>query len=354
MRAVVARQGAVHVEIVDEPAPGAGQVVVRSLANGICGSDLHVLEVQRADPVVLPSMVLGHEFCAELLDHGPDTTRQLAPGTLVCSVPFVDGPQGPELVGLSATYPGALGERFLLQEHRLLPVPDGLDAQRAALTEPVAVGVHAVAAAQLDRDDVALVIGCGPIGLAAIAALKLAGHGPVVASDFSPFRRSLAERTGADVVVDPADTNPYASWLELAGAPLPPSPLMETAELRSLRRASTVVFDCVGAPGLLAQHVQAMPQHSRLIVVGVCAAPDTFVPVEALNKELAIQFVFAYRPEEFAASLHHIADGRIDVGPWITDICALDDAAAAFDDLSSGGPHCKVLIEPGRASSPSV
>ncbi|NED68542.1 zinc-binding dehydrogenase, partial [Streptomyces sp. SID10244] len=85
--------------------------------------------------------------------------------------------------------------------------------------------------------DVALVIGCGPVGLAVIATLKAAGHGPVVAADFSPSRRNVAERIGADVVVDPGQQSPYRRWAELAGRELPSSPLLE-----SDRRAHTVVF----------------------------------------------------------------------------------------------------------------
>ena len=81
--------------------------------------------------------------------------------------------------------------------------------KHAALTEPLAVGVHAVAKANIRGDEVPLVIGCGPVGLAVIAALKLKGLHPIVAADYSPARRALAEKLGADVVVDPAHTQPY-------------------------------------------------------------------------------------------------------------------------------------------------
>ena len=88
----------------------------------------------------------------------------------------------------------------------------------------------------------------------------------------------------------------YDTWLGLSGPPLPPSPLLAPGD----PPATTVVFDCVGAPGLLAQHIEFVPSHSRLVIVGVCAVPDTFVPVRAIEKELTIRFVFAYRPAEFA------------------------------------------------------
>ena len=239
---------------------------------------------------------------------------------------------------------------MVLQERRLLAVPNGLDASRAAVTEPLAVGVHAVSAAALAADDVPLVLGCGPIGLAVIAALKVAGHGPVVAADFSAARRSLAETMGADVIVDPAEQSPYVTWLGLAGDPLPPSPLLAGKD----PPARTVVFDCVGAPGLLAQFIELVPSHSRLVVVGVCATTDSFVPVRAIEKELSMQFVFAYRPEEFARALHLIADGLVDVGPWITGTCDLDGVATAFTDLASPDVHCKILVTPDPSSVPTA
>jgi 2-desacetyl-2-hydroxyethyl bacteriochlorophyllide A dehydrogenase len=320
-------------------------VLVRPIATGICGSDLHVLDVQVEDPEAYPAMVLGHEFCAEVLDAGPGTSGAPKAGTLVCSVPFIDGPLGPELVGLTPNFPGGFAELMVLQAARLLPVPDGLDPARAAVTEPLAVGVHAVRTARLAARDVALVVGCGPIGLAVISALKAGGHGPVVAADFSAARRALAERAGADVVVDPASVSPYDTWLGLAGEPLPPSPLLTAGS----PAADTVVFDCVGAPGLMEAIITAVPSHTRIVVVGVCAASDSFVPVRAIEKELSVQYVFAYRPEEFADALALIADGTVDVGPWITGTCDLDHVDAAFTDLRSADTHCKIIVAPGAA-----
>jgi threonine dehydrogenase-like Zn-dependent dehydrogenase len=232
---------------------------------------------------------------------------------------------------------------MVLQEPRLLVVPNGLAATSAAVTEPLAVGVHTVATAQLAPEDVPLVLGCGPIGLAVIAALKVAGHRPIVAADFSAARRSLAERTGADVVVDPSAGAAYDTWLELSGPARPPSPLLDPHDAA----ATTVVFDCVGAPGLLAQIVEAVPSHTRLVVVGVCASTDSFVPVRAIERELTVRFVFAYRPEEFAHALHLIAEGIVDVTPWITGTCDLDGVADAFGQLRVPDHHCKIVVTPG-------
>ena len=149
-------------------------------------------------------MVFGHEFCCEVLDYGPSTQKRFKPGTRVCSVPALLSAEGPKGIGYSNDNVGAYAERMLLSEALLLEVPNGLAAEHAALTEPLAVGIHAVEKANVRGDEVPLVIGCGPVGLAVIAGLKLKGLHPIVAADYSPARRALAEKMGADVVIDPA------------------------------------------------------------------------------------------------------------------------------------------------------
>jgi len=343
MRGVVTRAGLVGVEELDEPVPGPGQVLVAPIACGICGSDVHLVESQAAMPELVPPIVLGHEFVGELLDFGPNTERRLPLGSIVTSIPYLDTAAGPQLIGLTPDVIGGLAERMALQERRLLPVPEGAVAQHAALAEPLAVGVHAVAAADMQRGDVALVVGCGPVGLAVIASLKAAGHGPVVAADFSPGRRALAERIGADVVIDPKETSPYGAWSELAGPALPSSPLMEVEQ-----RPNTVVFECVGVPGMLATVMDSAVPHSRIIVVGVCIQPDTFTPMVATVKEVSIRYVFAYRPAEFARALQWIVNGTVDVGPFITATRGFDEVAKAFADLRQPEVHCKILLTAER------
>jgi threonine dehydrogenase-like Zn-dependent dehydrogenase len=327
--------------MVDDPVPGPGQVLVAPLACGICGSDLHLLETQAALPDAIPAMVLGHEFVAEVLDAGPGGANRFPPGTVVTSVPYLDTPSGPELIGLSATVVGGLSEMMLLQESRLLPVPAGADADRMALTEPLAVGIHAARSGRMGPGDVALVVGCGPVGLSVVAALKADGFGPVIAADPVPARRRLAEITGADVVLDPGQADPYLLWAGMAGPPVPASPLWTSSD-----RPSTVVFECVGVPGVLPKLIDSVPVHTRVVVAGVCAQPEPFAPVTAVMKELSLQFVFAYRPTEFETAWRWILDGTVDVGPWITGVRRLGDAATAIGDLRGPDGHCKVLVTP--------
>ena len=356
MRAAVTRIGGVAVEDVDDPVPGPGQVLVRTLACGICGSDLHAAaDLRRFARLAADAgggmggldpergVVFGHEFCAEVVEHGPGTKRTLPVGTRVCSIPVVVGPGGPEGVGYSNRFPGGLAERMVLQEALLLPVPYELTSEVAALTEPLAVGEHAVQLARLTGQEACLVIGCGPIGLAVVAALKARGQGPVVAADFSAPRRRLAELLGADQVVDPAVVSPYGKWEELGV----PTRQAERAALEMLGAPvrDAVVFEAVGVPGVLQTIIRGAPPRTRVVVVGVCLEADRIEPFYAVTKELEIRFAFGYRREEFAATLDRLDRRELPAEELVTRVVGLDDVAEAFAALSDAAQG-KVLVRP--------
>jgi threonine dehydrogenase-like Zn-dependent dehydrogenase len=360
MRAAIMRNKRLVVDELPVPEPGPGEVLVKTLACGICGSDLHTLtdaeklvETSRRSGGVFimdlnRDVVMGHEFCAEVVDHGPDTEKHIAAGRKVCSMPIVLRSSGVQAVGYSNDHPGGYGEYMRLTESLLPEVPDGLPTDYAALTEPMAVGLHAVEKAAIGKDDVPLVIGCGPVGLSVIAALRLKDIRPVVAADFSPLRRSLAETMGADVTVDPAQTSPYQSWREAAACddPARASEQPPWASGPALRPA--VIFECVGVPGVIDQIMELSPQGTRIVVAGVCMEQDRIQPAYGINKELNLQFVLGYTREEFAATLRNIADGKIPVEPLVTGKVGIDGVAQAFDDLGSPDHHAKILVEPWR------
>ncbi|HEX2633037.1 MAG TPA: zinc-binding dehydrogenase [Bradyrhizobium sp.] len=359
MRAAIFRKGEIVADTLPQPTPAAGQVLVKTLACGICGSDLHarkhahrMVEMSRRlgrTPMDLDrDVVFGHEFCCEVLDYGPATQRKLKPGARVCSLPALLTPEGPKGIGYSNENIGGYAERMLLSEPLLLEVPNGLASEHAALTEPLAVGVHAVAKANIRGDEVPLAIGCGPVGLAVIAALKLKGLHPIVAADYSPARRELAQRLGADVVVDPARSQPYASWTEHAAM----SPEQKAARpalqawLPALKPA--LIFECVGIPGVLQQVFEGAPRDARIVVVGVCMEADRSEPMLGIMKELNVQYVLGYTPDEFAYSLRLIADGQVDAASLVTATIGIDGVAGAFAELANPERHTKIIVEPWR------
>src|SRR5215472_474064 len=155
MRAVVMRNSRLVVDDVPAPTPGRGEVLVKTLACGICGTDLHALKFAKTlvagsrcsggifaiDPN--RDIVMGHEFCAEVLDYGPGTRRRFKVGTRVCSVPSLSRGADDEGIGYSSEHPGGFGEIMRLSEINLHEVPDELSSEVAALTEPMTVGYHA-------------------------------------------------------------------------------------------------------------------------------------------------------------------------------------------------------------------
>jgi threonine dehydrogenase-like Zn-dependent dehydrogenase len=337
MRASVLRDGRmVHRDDVPDPVPEPGQVLVAVRACGICGSDLHfaahgarVLEMSGRvaggsggmNVDLQHDIFMGHEFSAEILEAGPDTDTHPA-GTLVTSLPVLLSAKGAEPIVYSNSTIGGYAERMLLSAPLLLPIPNGLDPKHAALTEPMAVGLHAVNKSNIQPGEKALVLGCGPIGISIIAALRARGVENIAAADFSPKRRELATTMGAHQTVDPAQASP-----------------IDTVK-------AAVVFEAVGVPGIIDDVLLRARPGTRLVVAGVCMQPDTVHPFFAIAKEINVQFVLAYTPEEFAGSLLALAEGDIDAAPLITGEVGLDRVGTAFDDLADPERHCKILVTP--------
>jgi threonine dehydrogenase-like Zn-dependent dehydrogenase len=360
MRAAVFRDGQIRVDTVPDPVPEKGQVLVKTIRCGICGSDLHAAKFTQQfgdlgrrsggrlgmDPT--RDVVFGHEFCCEVVDYGPETQKRLKPGTLVCSLPMTL--RGTEVLGIGYNndLPGGYGQFMPLTDRILLEVPNGLSAEHAALTEPVAVGWHAVQFARLAKDDVPLVIGCGPVGLAVIAGLKIKGAHPIIAADYSPARRALARRMGADIVIDPARDSPYRSWTEAATpAGYDPGRFARMFNVGPKQRQG-VIFECVGVPGVIQQIMEGSPPGARIVVVGVCMESDRFEPFFGIVKQLNLQFVLGYTADEFAESLGFLAEGKVDAASLVTGTVSLEGVAGAFADLANPERHAKVMIDPWR------
>ncbi|MFI6958903.1 zinc-binding dehydrogenase [Nocardia sp. NPDC050408] len=384
MRAAVVTNTKFSVEELPTPTPGRGQVLINVSRCGICGSDLHARahademaelaartgydQFMRAEQ----SVVLGHEFSGEIVDYGPGCRKRWRTGTPVVALPIVRHDGAPQLTGLSTAAPGAYAEQVVVQESMTMPIPNGVSAEHAALTEPMAVAWHAVRKGRVGKGQTAFVIGCGPIGLAVISMLKAAGVRTVVASDFSPRRRELAVGCGADIVVDPATESPWAAapkrgringvtdilslgfdtMERLRRVPnLPWWYVFRLAHSLNAGPAGPAIFECVGVPGIIDQILMAAPPLSRVVVVGVCMETDRFQPAMAINKEIELRFAFGYDPGEFRDALHMIADGKVDPARLITGTVGLDGIDNAFSALADPEQHSKILIDPASTAT---
>ena len=388
MRAVVCENAQLDVVDLPAPEPGERQVVIEVSGCGICGSDLHARHHADAQADVLAEagydgfmrsaqrVVMGHEFCGEIVDYGPKSDKKIPVGTPVVAVPLVRRGKDMHAIGLSASAPGAYAEQVVVEESLMFALPNGLSPDVGVLTEPMAIGYHAVRRAEVGKKDVAIVIGCGPVGLAVIAMLKAKGVRTVVASDFSPGRRDLASKCGADIVVDPNEgsayealgdrgfvkTVPDAAWgavvaiekLKRLPSPVAWHHVWRAAERLGVKLKRPVIFECVGIPGIIDDIITSAPLFSRVVVVGVCMEADRFRPVMAINKEIDLRFVVGYTPLEFRDTLHLLAEGKVNAAPIVTGTGGLEGVAGAFDVLAHPEQQAKIIIDPKSSATTTL
>ncbi|HEX6666013.1 MAG TPA: zinc-binding dehydrogenase [Solirubrobacterales bacterium] len=378
MKAVACQNSKLEVLELPDPEPGPGQVLLEVVRCGICGSDLHARHHADEQADVLAEagydgfmrseqrVILGHELSGRVIGYGPETRRKLAPGAEVVALPLLWRGDEMHAIGLSAAAPGAYAEQVVVEESLMFALPHGLSPELGVLTEPLAIGHHAVRRSEIKKGQAAIVIGCGPVGLAVIAMLKAQGVRNIVASDFSAGRRDLARACGAHVVVDPSQGSPYQAVAdsgyiatvpeaaELAvGAmektrrlPVPWHHVWRVAEKLGAAPKHPVIFECVGVPGMLDGIIAAAPLFSRIVVVGVCMEPDRLRPAMAINKEIDLRFVVGYTPLEFRDTLVMLAKGKVDPARIVTGTVGLAGVDGAFDALGDPEAQAKVLIDP--------
>ncbi|WP_216893462.1 zinc-binding dehydrogenase [Nocardia alni] len=337
MRAAVLRGGRVQARVIDDPVPGPGQLLVRSLACAICASDLHFMDHPEAGAYDDTGMatydqdvdiVMGHEYCAEVLDYGPGTERRIPVGTRVSSLPVLSTATGRKIIGQNPETPGGFGEYLLLDEAITQVVASELPSEVVCVADGISVGWSAAARAQVTAKEAPLVLGCGAIGLSAIANLKRLGIGPIVAVDFVASRRETALAMGADVAVDPAEISPYQAWREAAGLP------------------GCVVFECVGVRGVLDSIIAGCERNTRIFSVGGPPEGDHLHTMIAKRKGLNIQFGGGPLPAHWTEAFEAVCSGELDVSPMLGRTVGLDGVAEALDAARAADGPARIVVIP--------
>lgn len=341
MKAAYVENGQVHVGTMPDPVPAKGQALVRTHSCGLCASDVHflsggrnIIELSRrlggpyAALDFARPFVPGHEFVGEVLDYGAGSARKVKPGRRVTSVPIMRAGGAHKVIGYSHECPGGFGELMLLDEAIMIEVPEGLPDDHAALIEPLAVGLEHARRGRPGEGDAALVLGCGAIGLGVIAGLKLMGVAPIVAADFHGHRRDMAIAMGAHIAVDPREISPYA--------PLPSFG----------NRAVNLIYECVGLPGMLQQIIEAAPFDGRIVMGGYCMEAEQLFTFVAQNKRLNVQFAGGEEPQDMDLAMRAIADGRIDIAPWLGARIGLGGVAQAMAEMSGPTAPVRTCVDP--------
>lgn len=343
MKAAFIQDGAVHVGDLPEPEPGPGQALVRTHSCGMCASEQHflhagqnVIDLSKKHGGAYASLdmarpfVPGHEYVGEVIDYGPGSRRTVKPGRKVTSVPIMRQQGAHAVIGFSHDCPGGWGELMLLDEDMLMEIPSDLDDDFAAMTEPLAVGLEHARRGRPTKEDVALVVGGGAIGLGVIVGLKLAGIAPIIAADFHPARREMALKMGADLALDPRAVSPY-------------DPLPELGNVRA-----NLVYECVGQPGMLQQIVSAVAFEARIVMGGYCMEPEQLYVFSAQNKRLTIHFAAGEEPQDMELALRTIAEGRIDIPAWVGGRIGLSGVAKAVAQMSGPLAPVRTVVDPRK------
>lgn len=321
----------VRLDDVAEPEPGARDAVVRVAACGICGTDLRYVRLGGLVGPTKRPMPLGHEVAGVVEAVGLEVT-DLSPGARVVLHPTARGNRigngGPE---------GGFAPRLLVRDaaagESLYAIPDSLPTDLAALTEPLGVGMNAVDRSEARPGERVAVFGAGPIGLAAVAALRDRGVEDVVAVDLSARRLEIARALGARATIDASREDPWARLRDLHG---------EEPVLGAPMAGTDAYVEASGAPAVIPQALQHAKSRARLAVV---ALHDREIPVQFLlvmMKQLTIRGAMEY-PQDYAGVIALLT--RWDLSPMISHRFPLGrfhDALALAQDPHAGA---KVMIE---------
>lgn len=339
MRAAIFHQAGQPLSIsnVSDPTPGPGEIVIAVSRAGICGSDLHVTQ----HPGIMPDgLILGHEFAGTVAATG-EGVAGLKCGMRVTALPLFTCRTceacekglpslcaGGRFIGNALDAPGAYAEYVRVRADFVQRVPDGVNDTDAGMIEPLAVGHHVVGRAELRRDDCVLIIGGGPIGAAVTLFARAAGAQHVIVSEPSAPRAERCALIGATATIDPSQEDVVQRFEALAG------------------RRPSVVFECVGLPGMLDLAVRLAGLRGRVIVAGVVFSQDSFAPLEAMAREISIIYSQAYEERDFAVVIDALAAGKIDAAPMHTRTVGFADLPPVFEALRGNPLECKVLIDP--------
>jgi L-iditol 2-dehydrogenase len=326
---------AMPVEDRPEPDVGPADVLVSVRASGICGSDVHGYVGATGRRRI--GVVMGHEAAGEVIAVGADV-RSVQAGDPVALRSILSCGRcdrcvagAPNLCrhrqGLGMHLDGAYAERVVVPEALVARLPHGVPWDEAALIEPTAVALHAVALTPFAPGVRVAVIGAGPIGLLALLAARQRGAGTIVVTDRDPHRLDLARSLGADVAVDVSGTDGETALAELAG----------TAD---------AVLEAVGISATVAQSIRLARPGGHVTWIGN-SAPEVELPMQALvTAEITVRGAYGF-VDEFAEAMDAIASRRIDVRPLVELTAPLADGPALFERLAAGDlPAAKVVLHP--------
>lgn len=328
-------------EEVDKPSPAPEEVVIKVKVCGICGSDIH--SYQGKHPFVHPPIVLGHEFSGvveevgtnvEDFDSGDKVTVEpnLPCGHCYnCNHGDYNICKDLEVVG-NVGYDGAFAEFISIPADRVVPIPEEMTFEQAALIEPAAVGVHAVRISEQETGDNVVVLGAGTIGLLTVGSAVASGAKDVIATDLSTERLELAKELGADLAHNPGNEE---------------DSLDQVIQKQFGPAGADMVYDCVGVESTVNQAISVARKGSQIMLVGVPKGNLSVNLAYVQDRELDIKGSLMYVRKDFLEAIELIKSEELQVTKLITHRFPFEDLEEAFQlaiDENQVDEKLKILV----------
>ncbi|WP_340317395.1 zinc-dependent alcohol dehydrogenase [Rhizorhabdus argentea] len=339
MKAAVFREVGkpLSLEDIPIPKPGAHQVLIEVGRCGFCATDVAMTSgVGMNFPL---GAAVGHEYCGKVVELGPDVTR-LRVGDIVAAMPEggcgvcpaclagrpIDCAEGFTMML------GGFGEYTLADERFSVRLPAGLSLTDGALVEPMASARRGTQMAPIDKDSRILVLGAGAMGGGAAYWSRLRGARKIAVSARSAWRSTLMKDMGSS---DYLLSNMLGEKLTAA-----------------LGGAPDIVFECTGAPGMLAAAIDAVAVGGTVVCIGICTSPDSLYLPQASYKEVSIRFTSAYSLTDFQATVDAFDGGAVEPRALVNHVIGLDDVPQHLENMRQGihSGH-KVHVDPTIRSS---
>lgn len=317
-----------------EPLPNANEVLVKVAACGICGSELETFKTQ--SPRRIPPLIMGHEFCGVVTSVG-ENVQGWAPGTTVVSNSVVscgtcdqclEGKTNlcarRQVFGMHRN--GAFGAYVNVPASSLIAMPSGADPRQACLTEPLANGVHLVRLTQHLNIKNVLVIGAGPIGLAAQQAFSALRDVKTVVSDIRQERLEVAKSIGASGVINPAEQDIFSAVHKMFDGPV------------------DLVVDAVGAAQTNHVGLEIVKPGGTLLIIGLYNNSKSLLSYDIVLTEKTVMGSYAATQQDMEDALSLIAGKKVDLGSWVHYYTLEQGREAFFDMMEAKGNHIKSVI----------
>ncbi|MYH49263.1 MAG: zinc-binding dehydrogenase [Gammaproteobacteria bacterium] len=329
------------IEVIPDPSPGPGQVVIDVNYCAICGTDVHHFLYD----VAPPGTVMGHEYSGVVSAVGdgvirwsvgdrvvggggepPPEVRAASPNRGERYNYRLDGFSGP------SSRVRAYAEKVLLEEWEPVPVPDGVTDEEAAMCEPCAVTVHAVRLSQLKLGDSVVVLSAGPIGLLCAQVARAAGASKVIVSEPAPARAEAARRLGMDAVINPLEEDAEQRVVELTDGNGP-----------------DVVFECAAAKGTLDQARNMARRNGQGVLVAIVREQTPVLPPDWMAREVSLKTSFGTQPEDWRIALDLIRSGKGTMEPLVSEarFLPLDEIQGAFEALCNPSNEVQMVVRHG-------